>query len=561
MRDLVAAFVLGGIGLRVAALLGNPPLGLDDSRLALNIAARTFGGLLQPLDHDQSAPPLYLLLQRTIVLTLGVHDWALRLLPLAFGIVLLVRTPAIVRRLLPDRAVAVATLLAACSPLLVHYSISVKQYGAEAALTLLAAGTMLSCRGASYRGGPASRMTALGAILPWLAAPAPFVLSGGIACAAGDLWRKDGGARSFLVRSVPLWAVSFALAYLIAYQPASDSPYLRRYWSTALLAPFGDRYAERLWALSNENVWGLALGYPGPPGRHLSTLTFLGVAVATLLLLTTGARWLLRRHGWSVLLMVTAPLVAAAGASLVGLYPASLRLTLFAAPLVQILFVAGLHAVIERLPEAAARRAWVVAGATLACPLLAICLLQLTREPPENVRSLVADLTSRRLEEPVYVFAGSIPPWLFYSTDWRTPDRERLKVVARLAGSGGAAFENAPSRGQVGQEQAVGLAHQSAAGPELYGLATGIEWTPSLGPLKRTTDAGWAETEADRVTALEGAAAWLLMSHMVGSEVRLLRELERRGACATYVRRLDNAMLVRYALSPRRSPGECRPTG
>jgi hypothetical protein len=37
-----------------------------------------------------------------------------------------------------------------------------------------------------------------------------------------------------------------------------------------------------------------------------------------------------------------------------------------------------------------------------------------------------------------------------------------------------------------------------------------------------------------------------LMSHMVGSERELLPELERRGACATYVRELDNAMLVRY---------------
>jgi hypothetical protein len=553
--------VLGGIGLRVAALLENPPLALDEARLALNIAARTFAGLLHPLDHDQSAPLLYLWLQRTVVLTLGVHDWALRLLPFAFGITLLVRTPATVRRLLPDRAVAVATLLAACSPLLVQYSVSVKQYGAEAALTLLAAGMMLSCRGASYRGGPAVRMTALGVLLPWLAAPAPFVLSGAVACAAGDFRVKDSGVQSFLFRSAPVWAISFVLAYISTYQPASDSPYLRRYWSTALLTPLGDRYGERLWALSNENLWGLALGYPGPPGRHLSNLTFLGVAVAVLLLLVIGARWLLGRHGGSVLMLLTVPLGAAVCASLVGLYPVSLRLTVFAAPLVQLLFVAGLQAMIERLPEPAARRAWVLAGAALACPLAAISLLQLSRDPPEDVRSLVHDLTTHRQEEPVYVFAGSIPPWLFYSTDWSDPDRERLKVVARLAGSGGPAFENAPSRGLVGPGQGVGLAHRSAAGLELYGLPTGIEWTPSLGPLKRTADPGWAETEADRVTALEGGVAWVLMSHMVGNEVQLLHELEHRGACATYVRQLDNATLVRYTLSLQRSPRKCRPTG
>jgi 4-amino-4-deoxy-L-arabinose transferase-like glycosyltransferase len=561
VRHLVAVFVLGGIGLRVAALLGNPPLGLDEARLALNIAARTFGGLLQPLDHDQSAPPLYLLLQRAVVLAFGVHDWALRLLPLAFGIALVVLTPATARRLLPQREVAVATLLAACSPLLVHYSVSVKQYGAEAALALLAVGMMLSCREASYRGGPAAGMTAFGALLPWLAAPAPFVLSGAVGCALADLSRKDGGVRSFLVRSVPLWAASFARACLIAYQPASDSPYLRRYWSTALLAPSGDRYAERLWALANENLWGLALGYPGPPGRHLSNLTFLGIAVAILLLLAIGARWQLKQQGWGVLTLVLGPLLAAIGASFVGLYPVSLRLTLFAAPLVQLLFLAGLQAVTERMPEPRARRSWVLAGAALACPLVAVSLLQLTRGAPEDVRSLVQELTRRRREEPVYVFAGSIPPWLFYSTDWKAPDRERLKVASRLAGSGGVAFENAPSRDRVGPELGAGLAQRSAAGPELYGIATGIEWTPSLGPLKRITDDGWTETEADRVTALEGGVVWVLMSHLVGSEAELLRELERRGACATFVRRLDNAILVRYAVPPGRTPGQCTPTG
>ena len=558
MDVLLAALVVGGIALRLAAVLKDPPLPLDETRLALNIAARSYGELLQPLDHDQSAPPLFLVLQRAVVMLSGVHDWALRLLPFVFGAGLVWLTASTARRLLGDRAAVVATALVACAPLLTHYSTSIKQSGVEAGLTLVTLRLGLSCRQASYGGIPSIRVTGFGALLPWLAAPAPFVLAGLAGCALMDLARGALRARRFLLQSVPAWAASVALVYLAAYEPASHNPYLRRYWSSALLIPLGDRYPERLWALLNENVWGLGLGYPGPPGRHLSNLTFLCVAIAVLLLLVMGTRGILVRHGWSVLILVAAPILAAIGASVVGVYPVSLRLTLFAAPLVQLLLVSGLQRVIQRLPAVHARRAWVLAGVALALPLLAISLLQVLRDPPEDVRTLVQDLTGQRRQEPAYVFTGSIAPWVYYSTNWEAPDRHRLEFVARVAGARGAAFENAPSRDRVNPDEGDALEYRSAAGLELYGLATGIEWTPSLGPLKRNPDPGWTETEARRITSLPGGTAWGLMSHMVGGELELLRELERRGACATYVRELDNALLVRYVLTPELAVEECR---
>jgi hypothetical protein len=250
-------------------------------------------------------------------------------------------------------------------------------------------------------------------------------------------------------------------------------------------------------------------------------------------------------------------LLAAIGASFVGIYPVSLRLMLFAGPLVLLLLASGLQAVTEGLREPRARRAWVLIGATLAVPLSAISLLQLTRYPPEDVRALTHQLQQRRGGEPAYIFAGSIPPWLFYSTEWAAPDCGRLRFGARLAAAGGPAFENAPSRGEVRAGEGTGLEYASAGGPELYGLPTGIEWTPSLGPLKREPDAGWADTEATRIVAAGTRAMWVLMSHLVGGETALLRALERRGACATYVQALDNAVLLRYVPKSEASAGQC----
>jgi hypothetical protein len=553
----VAILVAFGIALRLAAFLKNPPLGLDEARLALNIASRSYAGLLQPLAFDQSAPPLYLLLQHAVVDLAGVRDWALRLLPLAFGIGLLALVPRVFALLLGPRAMVVATAVAAFSPLLIQYSVSVKQYGVEACLTLMVLGLVLRCRDASWDGAPAAGLMLVGALLPWAMAPAGFVLFGVVGCAIGDFREGRAPARRFLFRGIPAWTLSLALAYVLAYGPASSNAYLRRYWSNALLSPEGPRFADRLWAILNENFWGLALGYPGPPGRHLANLAFLATAVALLALLAAGARSLLTRHGRSILLLVVGPLVAAAGASIAGIYPLGLRLTLFGMPLMQLLLFGGLERSMIRLTDRHAWRAWVAVCLLLILPVAAVAILQVQRmETSEDVRALVADLARQRCQEPVYVFAASIPPWAYYTTDWSAPDLRRLTFLARIAGAGGAAFENAPSRIRIDDSEGSDLAYRDSSGAEVYGLATGIEWTPNLGPLKYEPDAGWVQREASRVTSL-GVPTWVLMSHMVGSERELLPEIERRGACATYVRDLDNAILVRYLPRPADPGGKC----
>jgi 4-amino-4-deoxy-L-arabinose transferase-like glycosyltransferase len=556
----VGALVAFGLALRLATFLKNPPLGLDEARLALNIGSRSYVGLLRPLDFDQSAPPLYLWLQRGVVDLMGVHDWALRLVPLAAGIGLMLLVPRVFARLLGPRALVAATAVAAFSPLLIQYSVSAKQYGVEACLTLVVLGLALRCRDASWRAAPAARMTAVGALLPWCMTPAGFVLFGVAGCALADLREDRAQARRFLIRTTPLWAVSLAIAYLVAYEPASRNPYMRRYWSSALLSPEGGSFADRVWAILNENLWGLALGYPGPPGRHLPNAAFLAAALVLLTLLAAGCRSLLSRHGRGVLLLAVVPLLAAVCASVAGIYPFGLRLTLFGMPLVQLLLLAGLDRALMRLPDGHARRAWVAACFALVLPLAAIALLQAQRgEASEDVRALVKDLSGRRRQEAVYVFAASIPPWAYYTTDWSAPDRRRLGFLAQIAGAGGAAFENAPSRARVDDRETAGLDYRTSSGAEIYGLATGIEWTPNLGPRKSEPDAGWAVGESRRVASLD-APAWVLMSHMVGGERELLRKIERRGACATYVRELDNAILVRYVPASAEPGRKCAAT-
>ena len=64
---LAAIAIVAGVALRVVEYTRNRPLWLDEAMLGLNIASRSAGQLALPLDYDQSAPLLYLWLERLAV--------------------------------------------------------------------------------------------------------------------------------------------------------------------------------------------------------------------------------------------------------------------------------------------------------------------------------------------------------------------------------------------------------------------------------------------------------------------------------------------------------------
>src|SRR5215216_3972810 len=83
---LLVAVLLVGTGLRLFHYLLGRSLWLDEARIALNIASRGWTELLEPLAYDQSAPLLFLWGLKGFTVALGVHEWALRALPVAAGI-------------------------------------------------------------------------------------------------------------------------------------------------------------------------------------------------------------------------------------------------------------------------------------------------------------------------------------------------------------------------------------------------------------------------------------------------------------------------------------------
>jgi hypothetical protein len=145
--------------------------------------------------------------------------------------------------------------------------------------------------------------------------------------------------------------------------------------------------------------------------------------------------------------------------------------------------------------------------------------------------------------EPVYVAARSFPLWIFYTTDWRAPDRDRLRWAASISAAGGPAHNNAPSRGSVRAEEGSSLTRAYRGRSEIVGIPTGRQYVTSsrtadasLAPTKYALplqpDTGWAEHEAARMAAMAAPRLWVFGSHMFaldGAEPGLVAEFQRRG--------------------------------
>ena len=529
--------VLGvGLGLRVLLFLGGYSLGLDEARLALNIASRPYDHLLSPLDLDQSAPLLFLWLERLSVQLFGVNEFALRVIPLAAGLGNVLLAFLVFRRLLDARGALLGTGMVAFAPILVHYSGEVKQYSSEALATLIILGVTLSWLEAPSNGARL-RLLSAGAIAVWISAPAVFILAGAMGALLFASLRGDSRSRRVLAEATMLWGCSFWLAYLLVYRNAAASPYMRRFWAPAFLSPDGLDSLPQIWRAVRDVLWALLMGNEPIVRSEVAALGLDGVAVLLLVLATCGAWRMLRLHGAERFLLITVALLAALAAGAIGKYPIAPRVMIFAAPLLTLLIAGGVEMILLARSGVWGVAGWWLSGALLLTrPLLGAGLEGVLLDPGGHLRPVIEQL--RRQRQPadaVYVFAGSIPAWAFYSTDWSAPDTVRLAFLIRVARAGGPAFENAPSRGrEMSTSEGAGLAYSTAAGTELLGVPTGMEYRPVVGVEQQAPDPGWAAHEAARIAAVPAPGVWILMSEYYGPERNLLSEVEKLGGNCTF---------------------------
>jgi hypothetical protein len=501
---LLGAFFIAGTAFRLAQFFAARSLWLDEAMLSLNIATRSWGELLRPLDYNQVAPPLFLWLSRLSIRLAGTNEMALRAWPMLAAILVPPLLSLVAYRWLGPAGALAAIALASLSPTLVVYANEAKPYGSDAFVTVAVLAATVAVRN---RPGATLRWCALvlcGILGLLLSIPAAFVLPAALVSLALD--PEARAKRAGLVACALAWAATVAAVYLGIYNLAASSDGQQGAYEQAFLFPGAGFEGRALLALRG-TIWPTFAGI----GSHIPNLPgwALGAAAAAL---GAGLIVLWRRNGRATGVLVALPIVLVVAASALRRYPLGVpRMMVFAAPLWILMAAGALSPIVSRL-RAHARPYFLAAAGLLCLTPLVKARVREAQDPPrgEDARSLVAAFRERPAPgEAVYVAARGIPSWLFYTTNWQKPDRARLAFYARAVPT----YET-PERGLAVVDEDSLVYYVRGRRPELLGIATaGREWRwPNF--VSGNVDDRWAAHEARRIARAADPCTWMYFTHL-----------------------------------------------
>ncbi len=306
-----------GVLCRVAQYLSNQSFWIDEAMIVLNVRSKSAIELLGKLDHNQAAPPLFLLAERALNSLFGGSELSLRLLPLACSIATLLILAKLARRLCAPPWALFALALLCLSDRIIWHASEVKPYTGD---VLSAVILMLAAVGGAPDGDPIRKMVALTLLaipLTWFSYPAIFVF-GAASLALLPALRRRG------VRGIAVWiignalvAAAFLLLLKLSIQP-QHTDNLALYWADDFLDL---RHPARL------PLW---LGR-----RIVATCTYACAPAGPIILIcgVFGVIFLAQRKRLDLLLLLIMPMVLMFVASAAQRYPVEGgRLTVFLAP-------------------------------------------------------------------------------------------------------------------------------------------------------------------------------------------------------------------------------------
>ena len=537
IRAAAWSLILCGWVLRLFRFFQAAPLSVDEQLVSLNIVRRSLVALLSPLSLAQSAPPLFLWAERLAVLMGGANEYALRLVPLACGLLTLPLTWRLAERLLGSRAALLTLGLLVFSPLLTWQSAFVKPYSGDALATVVLMGTTSwAARRMDRRAQLA--LASVGVLAIGLSTPSVFVLGGIV----GMLLFSDLTARRLALWLLPVVLPWFAAAMVtiltthhdyVAQRTALAPLYMLDFWDRFFLVPRPPGLVHRGHDIGSDLFRGI---FAGEPGFFPQAIAIPAIGLLFALTAAAGVAVLLARRQLATVTLLLAPLALALAASALKLYPAASRLSLWASLPLAMLVGAGAAAV------AAATRGRLVAlmivGALVFLPGA------LAQRTLPNSRLLSARQLPRSWPESraVYVSPGGVPAWLFYSTDWNAPDLARVDWSVRAIDLGGPAsmFRWRPSAVSAGQGLPGTLLSRRNSVTELIGRASGLDFVHDEQKWRTRPDPEWATGELARLKAAARPCVELLLIDIHPAEYAALHE--EIGRAAGVVRtRMTNA--------------------
>jgi len=512
-----------GIGLRVVRFADRRPLWLDEALLALNIFRRHPLGYLHPLDDNQISPLGFLWGEWIVTELAGNGEKALRFLPLVAAIAALIAFARLARRILEPWAAFLATALASLSPLLIYYSAEVKSYGFDWLGAILVAHATLTVienasRDAWIRWGLAAALSAL------VSTAAPFFIAGSaLALLAAPHVRRDPHAFIRIAAAGTPAALVFGLHLLTVYRSPSTTSFMQVYWTETFLVQSVPA-ALRQAALIVHGFWNAVLFGDGVvealPRRTMT------IVVATSAL---GA-FALGRRSLPTAVLLLAPAVLAAVASLAKWWPLTPRLLLFAVPAVLVTLPYGLATMARLAP----RNARIPVQVILSVALIVAAAVGLPGEMRAQPRFIAVpealrELGVRHSPNATVYLSSDIGPACTYYLAWH-PDRATL--------GGDSSSRDCTLRGTrtvIGQW------------PRFVGLAPGRATRAA-----KTIRPEWLEREGRRILDQPATELWVLIGNNPELRAALPSWLESAGAMRLAEHETRGIRILTYRVTDRK---------
>ncbi|MFM7447952.1 MAG: glycosyltransferase family 39 protein [Leptolyngbyaceae cyanobacterium] len=408
LLNYLAIFAIGfGVLVRLIQYFSNRSLWRDEASLALNLVHRSYFQLLQPLDHNQAAPPGFLWIEKLALQLFGHSEYSLRLFPLIAGFVSLFALYKLGRWGVSELALPMAILLMACLKYPVRYSVQVKQYSSDVMVVLLLCLLLIPLRDRILKIGQTLLIGVLGAIAIWMAYPAIFAL-GGVEFANLILAPYRKRISLILNRSLAycIWIVSCVSLYFLTTANAMKNQALQSAW--------GPEYPESITDLgwifvSFRQFFDNPLGFHGI-AEETAAIVFLIGCFAFL------KSSVFRNNRYRLLILVS-PILTTLVATYFHKYPFRTRLILFLTPFFILIIVQGISFLLFK--SNTFKYSWlvgvIVAFIILLPPTIDAIGLILRPEARTEVRPIIEYIKIHKVpEDGIYVDSRGSPDQLKY---------------------------------------------------------------------------------------------------------------------------------------------------
>lgn len=319
--------------------LENRSLFIDEACVSYQLIERDFIGLFDNLKY-QYAPPLFLVLVKSITVLLGEQEYALRLLPLLAALGSIPLFYQLCKQFLETRYAIFPLYLFCFGMPMLQYATEVKQYSLDVLITIALVLLAIKQVPKNWTTKWILLWSVLGGIVVWLSMPSVFILF-----AVGVSWwytsylEKDWNAIKKTLWVIPGWLGSFAIYYFAIIHNDIGLEGLEQYHSRFFL-PLPPTNAVEL-----NQFYELLLTFY----RTSMGATFLAIAFGILTTFLGGYDLRIKKQT-PVILLLSLPILAAMLASGFYLYSLIPRLTLFLMPLLLLMIGLGQAWLLERSP-------------------------------------------------------------------------------------------------------------------------------------------------------------------------------------------------------------------